>query len=279
MKVALTGINGFIGSNLKKYLVRNEIEIIGITHSDFSDKAVLVSKLADVIGIINLAGFPVYKRWTRKNKKRILESRIISTADLIKYSPNKLSFFINASGIDVYNDIEKHSESSNELNNNFIGKVVQNWETEVDKVHFKCNRIIKARFGVIIDKNSLAWQRLSFSYKFKFGIIPTDKKNHFSFMHIKDLCRAILFIIKNNECNGIYNFVAPENLTYGELGHLLKRKYNSLLSIRIPNILIKLFMGKGGIALLRSKDIVPERLLSQGFVFKYRNFAEILQTL
>ena len=279
MKIAVAGSGGFIGRDLCLCLGNTGFDVVKLFHADFLSDDSLRLKLQGCKGIINLAGYPVYKRWTKKVQKRIVESRINITLKLIQFSDNNCDFFISASGIDIYVPSGRHDENSVNFNSEFLGKVVCDWERAADKAQFKFKRVLKLRFGTVLGQEAAAWKKLIFSYKFKIGIIPTDPDYYFSFIHIEDLCAAVLFLINNSTADGAFNFVAPENITYRSMSKILNLRYKAFVIITFPGILVKLVAGKSITSLLGNKNIYPMRLLQSGYKFKYRNFAENFESL
>ncbi len=130
--IALAGASGLIGSFLSEYL--KEYEILKINRQDFhlSDE-IFSKKYCKADFIINLAGAPIIRRWNRKNKKLILESRINSTKKLgciMELCPGRQRLVLNASAIGIYNDTDVHRENSQALGNWLHGRVVEKWENE-----------------------------------------------------------------------------------------------------------------------------------------------------
>ena len=112
MKIALAGFNGFIGQRLVKE--RKQDELIRIPRELLYDNgAALENALRGADVVINLAGSSINTRWTRKNKKRIEESRLGVNKRLVA-AINRLEFkpllFITASAIGIYENNGMHDE-------------------------------------------------------------------------------------------------------------------------------------------------------------------------
>ena len=85
MKIAITGASGFIGTHVAESLRSNGYETELLHQSDFTDEntEALRRKLSQCSGVINLAGATIAGRWSKKNKKRIYDSRIDTTRKLV----------------------------------------------------------------------------------------------------------------------------------------------------------------------------------------------------
>lgn len=124
MIIALSGHRGFIGSHIRKtfsnhtFILLNRDELYG-------DYRKLAEKIEGADVVINSAGFSVSSRWTKKNKNLIYGSRINVTNNLVKAinSMNKKpDFFINNSGIALYEYDKMHTESDYSCNDDFFGR-------------------------------------------------------------------------------------------------------------------------------------------------------------
>src|SRR5690606_10381174 len=151
MKVLITGATGLVGSEIVNLCKQNNIPINYLT----TNKNKIVSQAnfngfywnperneidADcfngVTVIINLAGSSISKRWTRSNKKKILDSRVKALHTLSEAIPKKhcIKTIVSASAIGIYPDSlsKYYREDVGEVDDSFLGKVVSNWEKEVD---------------------------------------------------------------------------------------------------------------------------------------------------
>ncbi len=137
--VVMAGASGLIGTYLKGYL--NEYDLVEISRNDLNltDKE-FAKKYRDSDIVINLSGAPVIQRWTRRNRKVILDSRILTTRKLgciMKYNQDRERLYLSASAIGIYNDVDIHTEDSTAWGMGFMAEVVNRWEAEVQNLNSK----------------------------------------------------------------------------------------------------------------------------------------------
>ena len=95
---------------------------------------------------------------------------------------------------------------------------------------------------------------------------------------IDDLINSIDFIIKK-KILGPVNIVAPETITQDDFYYKLSKLFNRPYLFKIPEILMKLFLGQMGTEiLLKGQYAKPEVLVNSGFIFKHNNLDQFLNS-
>ena len=172
MKVLISGATGLVGSELVSLLLKNGIQINYLTTSEnkIQDEdlykgyywdpknGIIDDKCIDGVDtVIHLAGAPIAKKWTNEYKQEILESRTLSAnviCGLIKNKENEVRHFISASAIGIYLDNldNVYSEDTDEVDNSFLGTVVQKWEDAADTIGRLGVKVAKVRTGLVLSK-------------------------------------------------------------------------------------------------------------------------------
>lgn len=271
MKIAIAGINGFIGKYVSQYLKDRGHEILPITREDFKLHNIsFIMHGCDAV--INFTGSPILCRWTEHNKQQIMESRIETTSALV----NSMSVIndapktiINVSAIGIYRPDIKNTESDNKKSDNFLSEIVESWETEVTKAIYANIRPVVLRLGVVLGKNGGIIKKIAPLTRKGFGAILGNGKQKMSFIHIHDLARAIEYFLKNESCSEVYNLTTPYPTTNREFTKALAAGYGKKAFLRIPKFFLKLWYGKASMIILDSSEVYPERLLAEGFDFEY----------
>jgi len=273
MKIAVSGSNGYIARNLIPELEAANHVITLIQRSELGDVDRLTKKLSDIDVVISLAGAPILKRWTVANKNEIIRSRIDSTQNIV-HAINQLpmehrpNLFISASAIGIYSPNKVHTEESTSFSTDFVAEVVKKWENASDDLNPDVRKVI-FRIGLILGAEAKTIQSLVPLIKLGLGGIIGSGKQPFPFIHIGDAIRAILWSIENNHVKGIYNLVASENIDNKTFTKTLAESLNRPAIFTVPEFVLKIALGEASALLLQSPQVLPQRLLNEGFTFKF----------
>jgi len=281
MIIALTGANGFIGTNLRERFKSIASEILILRRNDSDDIwRDFVSK-ADVI--INLAGSTIFKRWNKKNRKLILESRILTTRrivsilnDLPENIPQKLLITASATGIYPDDKFNQYDEYNSFEGSGFLAEVVSKWEAEADELINPAVRLVICRLGVVLGKKGGMLNVIIPIFKLGFGGVIGSGKQLTSFIHIDDLLEAYMLFIKNKKTCGLFNLVTPNPITNNEFTRILAKKVHRPALFVVPTFVLKISYGKASCIMLNGANVYPKQLLSAGFSFKYPTFEEAI---
>jgi uncharacterized protein (TIGR01777 family) len=302
--VRITGGSGLVGKALSKLLLENGYEIIilsrdtrktlqGITtaHWNINKQEIDANAIKQADYIIHLAGANVGdKRWTKKRKREIAESRTKSSALIIKSLneiPNKVSAVISASAIGWYqptpasNQPEIKRTETDPPDKSFLGDTCRLWEESMDPVTAMGKRLVKLRTGIVLSNEGGAFP--SFKKPIRFGIaaILGNGKQTISWIHIDDLCRIYLEAITNGNLHGVYNAVAPhpvDNKTFTtELAKKMKGKF--FIPFYVPSFMLKIILGEMSIEVLKSVDVSAKKIKTAGFQFLFPYADAALQQL
>lgn len=285
MQIKITGINGYLGTLISSGLIDRGHQVTGIKRELlYSDIKKLSNVIAGTDVIINLAGVSILKRWTQKNKKLIYDSRITTTSNLVQSintlpEPERPAKFISASAIGIYEPNKIHNENSTDLERDFVGKVVKDWEDTLKHLPDDIQRNI-FRIGLVIGKNAKTIKNLKLPFKFGLGGKIGNGRQAFPFVHEKDVVNAFVWAVEDLSISGTYNLVAPEKITNNEFTRTFAKKLNRPAFIPVPEFVLKIIFGKAASLLLESPEVVPQALSDSGFTFEYPTinsaFSEIL---
>ncbi|WRP07847.1 TIGR01777 family oxidoreductase [Rossellomorea aquimaris] len=289
MKIAITGGTGFVGQALTEELLEHHHEVLiltrnpdkydnrsGVTYVKWlSDGAKPEEDLEGIQAFINLAGESINSgRWTDERKKRIINSRINSTQEvmnIIKVLKEKPACLINASAIGYYpsSKTNTYTEASTETADNFLGETVQIWEKEASKANQLSIRVAYARFGIILGKDEGALPRIALPYKMFVGGTVGSGDQWMSWVHIKDIARAVHFIAETEAISGPVNVTAPSPVSMKEFGKTLGSVLGRPHWIPVPSLALKVAMGEMSALVLEGQKVLPSVLSENGFQFEY----------
>ena len=278
--IAITGANGFVGTNLTKYFSKLDYKVIAISREILNNQEKLKETLSQSDVVINLAGANIINRWSEEYKKLLYSSRIDTTSKIVNAINNiedKPKLLISTSAVGIYDNKSTHDENGT-FSNDFLSNLCQSWENEALKANNETTKVAIFRFGIVLGKDGGAFAKMITPFKLGLGGIIGSGNQAFSYVHIIDLLRAYEFVIKN-EFSGIFNITAPKpttNLLFTRtLGKLLKKP----TIFPVPEFILKLIFSEGAKVLTDGQDVVPKKLLSLGFKFDYNDIKETVYGL
>jgi uncharacterized protein (TIGR01777 family) len=278
--VAIAGASGMIGTFLAGYL--KDCDIQKISRADFQlEDREFAGKYRAADTIINLAGAPVIKRWTKKYMREILNSRVQTTKKLgciLQHDPGRERQYISASGIGIYDDLAEHTEKSEALGSGFMAEVVRAWEKEVFKLASDSTHICILRIGIVLSSGGGMLSRLIPIFRIGLGASIGKGDQYFSWIHIEDLARAVAYVMEKRK-QGIYNLTAPGYATNRELTENLANSINKPAYLAIPEFVFKLLFGRGSEVVTGGQAVVPDRLIREGFQFKYADLRKAMEDI
>jgi uncharacterized protein (TIGR01777 family) len=279
-KIGIIGSSGLIGSALKKQL--NKFEIIEIPgRSLYESPDMIAQRIENIDVIINLAGYSINGRWTRKRKELIYVSRVKLTENLVKaiaLLKEKPIQLVNASAIGIYNDGAILDEASIDYADNPLARLVKEWEGKANEVKKLSVRLTIIRTGIVLSRNGGAYKMLKRIIKMGLGGIIGSGKQGYSFILLDDLVRAIELII-NNQIEGIVNLVCPEPVDNKTFIKEMAKKLNRPAIFTVPGFVIKALFSEGSVFLLKGQKVLPGVLIKNNFKFVGNNLKSCLDIL
>lgn len=302
--ILITGGTGTIGKALSKFLTAKQHQVIILTRHprtgttdityatwDPAQKVIDIEALQKADYIINLAGAGVAdKRWTKKRKAELVDSRVQSGALLVKAlqeNDNKVKAVISMSGIGWYGDDNTRSASQpfftegDAADEGFLGQTCVQWEDAIKPVTALNKRLIIFRCGIVLSKDGGALTE--FQKPVRAGVAPFFGSGDqiASWIHIDDLCRLYLYAIDNEKIKGVYNTVAPQPVTNKNLMLALAQKMKGrfFIPVYVPSFVLKLILGELSIEVLKSARVSCEKLVSSGFQFLFPTLDAALDNL
>ena len=239
----------------------------------------------NALAIINLAGRSVDCRYTEKNKVEIFNSRINSTkviGEAIKKCENPPKIWLNSSTGTIYHYSEdkEMTERTGEIGEGFSVDVATAWEATFNEIHLPKVRKVLMRTSIVIGKNGGAMKPLIRLTKVGLGGFQGNGKQYISWLQITDFCRIIEWLIQNEAASGVYNLVSPKPIPNKEFMQILRKILKVPIGLPAMKWMIEVgafFMRTESELVLKSRRLIPERLLEEGFDFKYKDIEKALK--
>ena len=300
MKVFLTGGTGFVGKTLSTQMLSQGHDVTVLTRSakgarSVPDGVTLVEgdptrpgewqeRVADRDVIINLAGASIFKRWTQKTKKEILESRVLTTRNLVAAlsgAGSRGAVLISTSAIGYYGfhgDEELQEESP--PGDDFLAHVAREWESAALEAERFGVRVCCCRFGIVLGRNGGALAQMLPMFRKGLGSPLGSGNQWVSWIHEQDLVRIYLFLMDQPEASGPVNCTAPHPVTNREMTRLIGEVLGKPTFMpSVPGFMVKMLMGEFGSVLLAGQRVLPRKLTEWGFQFQFPTMKQALTDL
>ncbi len=288
--VLITGGTGLIGSALTVLLEKEGYNVRILSRNpmaknqfkwNLKDQYIDDKAFENLHHIIHLAGAGIAdKRWTPKRKQVIIDSRVNSVELLFSKTESSqidLKTFVSASGIGYYGAVTSDHIfiETDEAENDFLGQVCKVWEEAV--LQFESINIPTTilRTGIVLSANGGAIEKM------KTPIVSPLGSGHqyMPWIHIDDLCQLYLSAIQG-KIKGIYNAVAPEYQTNKSFSKKLSKSLGRpYIPFGVPAFGLKTIFGELAIIPLTGSRISCEKLINDGFEFKYPKLSEAFENL
>jgi len=288
-RVIITGGTGFIGAPLARQLAA-KYEVVVLSRnparvSSLGNGVKVVAwdgrtaegwgQLADgAFAIINLAGENLSAgRWTPARKAAIVDSRQQAAEAVIaaiSQAAVKPTVLVQASAVGYYGPRGDEKINENEKpGSTFDATTCVAWEKATDAVEAMGVRRVIIRTGVVIEKNGGALARMSLPFKLFVGGPVGSGKQYFPWIHLTDEINAIQFLMENKQQKGVFNLSAPNPVTMKEFAVALGKAMGRPAFMPVPGFALQILFGEMASILLNGQRVIPNRLLQQGFKFKY----------
>jgi uncharacterized protein len=294
-RVLISGASGLIGAALVPALEADAHEVTRLVRGSAKSKNDLVWEPMREVPpqlvsgrdvVIHLSGESVSGRWTAEKKKRIQESRVVSTRNLawaIAKAKEPPRAFVCASAIGYYGDRgdEVLSEES-PAGTGFLAEVCREWEAATH-VGLAGIRAVNLRFGIVLSRNGGALKEMLLPFRLGLGGKIGSGRQWWSWIHIEDAVSAIMHVLGISDgvagrgrpalhslSGGPANIVSPNPVTNAEFTRVLASVMKRPAIFAVPEFVARLAFGEfAEQGILASARVVPRRLEESGFEFQY----------
>ena len=301
MTTLLTGGTGFVGRQLMKAWHARSSELITCSRDAERARKAFGSSAPRIIAwdplkpidsdlpsslsaVINLMGESIADgRWTAAKKKRIVDSRVVGTRNLVTgiLNSNCLpSVLVSASAVGIYGNCgedivsEKHA-----LATGFLADVCQQWEAEANRLGEHGVRVVNLRIGIVLGADGGALEQMEPIFRWGVGGRLGSGKQWVPWIHVDDLVRLILWSVDETVIQGPVNATAPNPVRNSELTAELARRVGRPAWLPVPKFAVRLAFGEFANSLFDSQRVVPEIALRHGFRYEFPELRETFEDL
>lgn len=297
--IIITAANGFIGQSLVQHL-KDNYRIVALVRTslpstpdvtyyvwDGRTAGAWTHELEGAFAVINLAGKSVNCRYNEANKAAIYSSRLESTHVIGKAIENctvRPKVWLNAASATIYaHSLEKpNTETNHVIGSGFSVDVCQQWEAAFNAYNDLGVRQILLRTAIVLGKKGgvmAPFKRLAY---FGMGGKMGPGNQQFSWIHELDVCRAVEHLLVNEQSSGVYNIAAPNPVRNSVFAATLRKKLGVPFGIPQPKWLLEFgarLIKTETELVLKSRYVLPGRLLEEGFVFQFPDLESCLNDL
>lgn len=297
MQVTISGGTGFVGGRLLSQLLPSGARVHLLTRRlrpgladgvtphlwDHVREPAPAESLAGSEAVIHLMGEPVAQRWSPEIKRRIRESRTVSTrhlVDAIGAAETKPALLISASAIGYYGSRgEEWLDEDSEPGTGFLADLSREWEAEALRAAEFGVRVLCLRIGIVLGTEGGALARMLPPFRMGVGGPLGHGDQWMSWIHVDDLVGMVLFALRYPHIQGIWNAVSPNPVTNAEFTRTLARILKRPAFLPVPEFALKLLFGEGTEALLSSQRVRPRNAEAAGFRFQHAGLHAALRHL
>lgn len=291
MRIVVTGAAGFIGTPLSASLILRGHELTILTrtirrtasrsarvqHVEWkpSDETSFVAEIDGCDAVINLAGENIAaRRWTRKQKEKILTSRVLATRSLVRSiqkASRKPKILISASAMGYYGPRgDEPLDETASCGEGFLASTCKAWEAHAVRAEDFGVRVVRLRIGVVLGKDGGALRKMVPPFKLFLGGWLGSGRQWMSWIHIEDAVRLIDTCLSNDGLRGPVNVTAPEPVTNKVFSIALAQVLRRPCLMPVPPFALKLLLGEmAEELLLKGQRVIPKKVLDVGFEFRF----------
>ncbi len=304
MKIVIPGGSGHLGTALTGSLRRAGHSVVILSRNVESPGLLWDGRTlggwaqaidgADVV--INLAGRSVDCRYGPRQRQEILRSRVDSTqviGEAIARAASPPRLWLQASTATIYahrydapNDEHRGILGGNEPDVpeewNFSIEVARAWEKALDDAPTPRTRKVKMRTAIVMSAaRGGAFQTMLRHVRLGFGRFG-DGRQFMSWIHERDFQRAVEWLMAHDLVDGAVNLAAPEPLPNADFTRILAEEWGAARLIPTREWMVEVgawLLRTEPELVLKSRRVVPKRLLEQGFTFEFPRWTEAARDL
>jgi uncharacterized protein (TIGR01777 family) len=299
-KIVLAGGSGYLGKLLAEFYREKAEEVIVLTRGSSmlngnvryvqwngKDAGAWVRELEGTDLLVNLTGKNVNCRYNPANKAEILNSRVDAAAALgkaISQLANPPKVWIQSSSATIYRHAEDRpmDEQNGEIGNGFSVEVCRAWEKKFWEQNVPFTRKVLLRIGIVLGKTDSALPRILRLTRFGLGGRQGNGLQYMSWIHEADVVAVIDWVFNNGHITGTFNCTSPQPLRNSDFMRIVRGACRIPFGIPTPEWLLYIgawIIGTETELILKSRWVMPTKLLNAGYVFMFPNLSSALDDI
>lgn len=285
MRVLITGGTGFIANPLKSLLEVTGHEVLIASRKPGRDvhwdPMSGPPRLPPLDAVIHLAGEPVAQRWNADVKRRIRESRVIGTRNLVDaLRGSSVKTLISSSATGYYGDrADEALTEESAPGRGFLPEVCLAWEHEAARAREFGIRVVPIRTGIVLGRDGGALDKMLPPFRFGIGGNLGSGEQWMSWIHLDDLAGLFRFALENEALVAAVNGTAPNPVRNGEFTQALGTALKRPTVLTVPGFALHLLYGEMAQVLLEGQRVLPAAAERAGYRYKFPHLTDALEDL
>jgi uncharacterized protein (TIGR01777 family) len=297
MRVAITGATGLIGTRIVNALLERGDEVTVLSRDPLRAREALgdvdahawgvldgpapVAALNGRDAVIHLAGEPLAQRWDDATRRRIEDTRVAGTRNLleaIRSADPRPRVLASASGSDYYGRTgDEPLPEESPAGDDFLARVCAAWEREAQAATELGLRVVIVRTAVVLDAGGGALAKMLPFFRLGVGGPVAGGEQYLPWIHADDIVAIYLTALDDDTWSGPFNAAAPETPTNRDFSHALGRALHRPAVAPVPGFAIRLLYGDMAEIVTNGHRIVPAKLLANGYRYRHPDLDEALK--
>jgi uncharacterized protein (TIGR01777 family) len=296
MRVTVTGATGLIGRRLVGELRRRGDEVTVLSRNpekassrlgveavrwDTTDEAAPTEALAGRDGVVHLAGEPVDQRWSEDSKRRIRDSRVDGTRNLVaglRAAEPRPRVLVSASAVGYYGPRgDERVPETTPPGDDFLADLCVAWEREAQGAAELGLRVACVRTGIVLDGDGGALKAMLTPFRLGIGGPVAGGDQYMPWIHADDLVGIYLAALDGQAWSGAVNGSAPEPVTNKAFSKALGRALHRPAIAPAPGFALRLLLGEMSQIVTEGQRAVPERTTQLGYTYRHTDLDEALR--
>jgi len=294
MKIGITGARGFLGTAIAAAAKQRNWKVVAFTRYQGRDingvdevrsiEDTEAINFSDLDALIHLAGEPIVGLWTKEKLRRVRESRIDLTNDLVealgRVSEDKRpNVLVSASAIGLYGDrAEEILDEEADVGFGFVPELCRDWEAASNEARRFGIRVVIPRVGLVLGDRGLL-QKIRLLFNLGLGVKLGSGRQWMSWIHIEDIAGIFMECVLQKGLHGAVNAVGPNPVTNSDFTRTYARVLRCLAILPVPGFAFKMMPGGMGCLFLDSQRVEPVVMNSFDYDWKYPDLEGALRNV
>jgi uncharacterized protein (TIGR01777 family) len=284
-RIVVSGGTGYVGSALVRHLIERGDGVTVLTRGKSADGnprhvtwdpysvGDWAKALEGVDAVVHLAGErAVGVRYTESMKRRIYESRIVTTRNLVTALSRvsvKPKVLVSASAVGYYGNrpASERVDESAAPGSDFLARLCVDWEAEAQKANDVGVRVVNPRIGVVLGPGDGPLRLMALPFKLFVGGKLGNGEQGISWIHLDDTVRALTLCIDDETMPAKVNVCSPNPASNAEVSAAIAKALHRPNLFPVPKFALKTLFGEGAETILTGQFAVPGVLEGRAMAF------------